>query len=110
MEIPYNIFIDCSALKEMFNGDNKGKSSELLKKLKEMKDKGMDIGVTTTMSNFLRAIWLANPEVKIQDIQKTLTFLDIGFSMADFKNEKDVLEETLRIVQAISGDKNGRIK
>ena len=30
-------FIDFSALKDMFNGENKGRSADLLKKLKEMK-------------------------------------------------------------------------
>jgi hypothetical protein len=104
MEIP-NFFIDWSALKGMFAGEGSG--GELLKKIKDMKNKGIDIKVTTTLSNFLRAIWLSNPEIKIQDIQKTMSFLEIGFSMADFKNEKDVLEETLRIVQAMQGGKNG---
>lgn len=107
-DFPMAIFIDCSAMKDIFNGENKGKSKELLGKLKEMNDSGVKIKVVTSMSNFLRAIWLSNPEAKIQDIQKTLSFLDIGFSIADFKNEKDVLEETIKIVQSISGDTNGR--
>lgn len=101
-EVPV-FFIDSSALKDIFNGKNEGRSKELLEKLKEMQNKGIKIKAVTSLSNFLRAIWVADPDAKINDIQKTLSFLEIGFSMSDFKNEKDVLNETIKIVQAISG-------
>lgn len=95
-------FIDSSALMEMFNGENKDKSQELLQKMKEIKDRGADLKAVTTLSNFLRAIWLANPDVKINQIQKTLSFLEVGFSVADFKDGDAVMKETIHLVELIS--------
>ena len=106
-EVPV-FFIDASALKDIFNGENKGHSKELLAKLKEMHNKGIPIKVLTSLANFLRAIWIANPDAKINDIQKTLSFLEVGFSIADFKNEKEVMDETLKIAENISRVKENK--
>jgi hypothetical protein len=99
--------IDSSALKDIFEGKNKG--AELLKKFEDMKDKGMTIKAMTPMASFLRAIWLADPETKVQSIQKTLKFLEIGYSTADFKNEEAVRGEIISIIKLISkmGSKDG---
>jgi len=98
-------FIDASALMEMFNGENKGKSADLLKKLKQLNDEGAEVKVVTSSANFLRAIWLAKPDAKINDIQKVLSFLDVRFSTADFKNGDAVLNETLEIVKLMGRKK-----
>jgi len=80
--------IDWSALKDIFEGKNKGHSNDLLKKLKEMNDSGANITALTPLSSFLRAIYISDPEVKIGSIQKTLSFLKVMPSFADFKSEK----------------------
>lgn len=100
--------IDSSALKDMFEGKNKG--GELSKKMNEMKNSGVPIKAMTPMASFLRAIWLTDPETKIQSVQKALNFLEIGYSTADFKSEKDTRDEIIRIVQLISkmGGKDGK--
>lgn len=95
-------FIDCSALKDMFEGKNKGKSDDLLKLLKRHKEEGIKTNVKTTLSSFLRAIWLADPNVSINKIQKALSFLEIGFSVADFKNEKAVRDEVILILRMVT--------
>lgn len=99
-----SFFIDWSALRDMFNGDDKSKSKDLLKKLKELSDSGKEVTCVTSTANFLRAIWLSNPETSINNIQKTLTFLKIVvLSNVDFKNENQVLEETIKVAQMLSG-------
>ena len=99
-------FIDSSALIDMFNGENKGSSKECLDKMKEMNDRKIPFKVITSKANFLRAIWLANPDAKINDIQKVLSFIEVGPShpSVDFKKKEDVMNETVKIAKAISGD------
>jgi hypothetical protein len=98
--------IDASALKDMFEGKKSG--GELLKKLSEMKELGKPLKVITPMASFLRALYLTDPETKIQVIQKALNFLEIGYSTADFKNEKATTDEIVRIASLASKmGKNG---
>lgn len=99
-EIP-NILIDSSALKDMFESKNKGK--ELVKKLKEVNDRGCEVCARTTLSSFLRAIWLCEPETKITQIQKTLSFLKIIPSTVNFKDEKAVRDEIIEVAHILSG-------
>ena len=98
--------IDSSVLIEMFEGKNKGHSNDLLMKLKELKDNKQEVKVVTTLSSFLRAIFLADSNVNINKIQKTLTFLKIAPDFIDFKNEEEVREEIIRFAGVISGGKN----
>lgn len=95
--------IDSSVLQNMFEGKNEGKAGEVLQKLKTMKDNGMEVKTITPMSSFLRAIFLSDPKVTINDIQKTMSFLDIMPSLADFKDEKAVLKEVIRVAKMMSG-------
>jgi hypothetical protein len=90
--------IDSSALKDMFEGK---KGGELLNKLNELKNSGKNIKAFTPLSSFLRAIYLADPETKIQSIQKALNFLEIDFSRADFKNEEATRDEIIKYIQMI---------
>lgn len=87
------ILIDESALRSMFEGKNKG--GELLKKLKEMKDGGMELNIRTLLSSFLRAIFLSDPKTKISKLQKTLSFLTVYPSLADFRDGEAVTRELL---------------
>ncbi len=102
-KVPPNFIIDDSALKDMFEGKNKGSSDKLLMRLKEMNDSGMKVTAVTTLSAFLRAIFLSDPEVKIGKIQKTLSFLQIDPSLADFKSEKEVRNEIIEFAHIMSG-------
>ena len=101
-----NFVIDDSALKDIFEGNDKGSSNKLLMKLKEMDDSGMKITAITTLSAFLRAIYLSDPKVKINKIQKTLSFLQVVPSFADFKIEKEVREEIIKFAHIMSGSRN----
>ena len=80
--------IDSSALKDIFEGKNKGKSNDLLEQLIRLKDEGKQVTAITTLSSFLRAIYLTDPQVDINKTQKTLSFLQVAPSFADFKKEK----------------------
>lgn len=100
------VMIDCSALKDIFEGKNSG--SELLKKFSELNEKGIKIKVVTPMASFLRALYLTDSDTKIQSIQKTLNFLEIGYSTADFRVEKEVTDEIIKIINLMSKfGKNG---
>lgn len=93
------ILIDCSALIDMFNGDKKNKADELLKMMKTLNDNGKKLKIFTPTASFLRAVFLADPEKNIQNIQKTLTFLEVMPSFADFKNEKAVRDEIIKVAE-----------
>ena len=92
--------IDSSALKEMFEGKKSG--DKIVKKFNDIKYSGKEIKVVTTMSSFLRAIYLANSKVQIKRIQKTLNFLEIIPSNTDFKNEKSVRNEIMLVAKVFS--------
>jgi hypothetical protein len=103
---PPAFIVDSSALKDMFEGKKSG--GELLSKMNELKNSGVPVKAMTPLASFLRAIWLTDPETKIQSVQKAINFLEIGYSTADFKSEKDTTDEIIRIVQLISKmGKNG---
>ena len=106
-----NFIIDDSALKDMFEGKNKGSSNNLLKKLKEMNDSGMKVTAVTTLSAFLRAIFLSDSKVEIGKIQKMLSFLQVAPSFADFKNGDAVRDEIMQFANIMSGgnDKRKRV-
>lgn len=99
----HGVIIDSSALKDIFEGKNKGKANDLMQKMKEINDSGGKLIAVTTLSSFLRAIYLSDPNVNINKIQKTLSFLQIAPSSADFKNEKEVRDEIIRFAGAMSG-------
>jgi hypothetical protein len=91
--------IDMSALKDMFEGKQSG--DKLVEKLNEMKYAGRDVKAVTPLASFLRAIYLCNPEVKINAIQKVLNFLDVVPSQADFKNEEAVRDEIIKFASML---------
>lgn len=97
-------FIDHSALKDMFEGKKKG--VELLKKITKLSHHGVAPDIKTSMSCFLRAVFLVDPKLNVNIIQKTLNFLQIFPSFADFKSEKAVTDEVVLIVKRAS-EKNG---
>ncbi len=94
-------FIDTSVLKQMFEGKNEGEAKKLNIMMKKLKDDGKDINAKTSMSCFLRAIFLAEGNPNIQEIQKTLSFLQVMPSFADFRNGKAVMDETIKMVGII---------
>ena len=93
-------FIDHSALKNMFEGVESG--DKLLRQMYDMKNQGIPVDARTTMSCFLRALYLTDPKVNINSIQKVLNFLNVIPSFADFKNDKAVINEILKIVGSVS--------
>ena len=95
------VVIDASALKDFFEGKNKGKSKELMKLIKELKEKGSDMKIITPISSFLRAIWLSDPNVKINNIQKTLSFLEVHPCIIDFKVKDKVQNEIIHLAKRL---------
>jgi len=102
-EKPSIILIDESVLRQMFAGSNKGNAGEVMMKLKEMYDKGIPIKAMTTLSSFLRAIFLLETNTPINNIQKTLSFLEVAPSFSDFKNEVAVRDELLEFAKVMGG-------
>jgi len=97
------ILIDDSVLKCFFEGNKKNKSDKLMVMMKKLDDSGKKLNVFATLSSFLRAIWLADPKVKIGSIQKTLSFLTIIPSKADFKNGDAVILEVIKFAHMFAG-------
>ncbi len=108
------VFLAHDVIQDIIEGKNKGRSKELsilMRRVdddKETNSKNQMQFVTNT-SNIFRAIWLANPDSNINQLQKLLSYtriIPVGF--ADFKNEKEVIKETVRIVKTLSKNKNGK--
>ena len=98
--------VDESVLRPMFEGKSgKSKAKEVMMMMKEIKDKGRDLTVKTPMSHFLRALWTADPNTTLKNVQKTMSFLDIIPSFADFKSEKSCMDEMLMIAKVMGGKK-----
>jgi len=79
---------------------------DLLNKLKQLKDDGKEVIAITPLSSLLRAIWISEPDITINNLQKILSFLKIVPSYSDFKNEKEVTNEIIEIAGRFSGKKN----
>lgn len=99
------LLVDESVLRKMFKGKNEERSGDLLTQMKDIKDRGAPLKAVTTLSSFLRAIFLLEPDTTVKDIQRTLSFLEIAPSFADFKNGKAVTDEVVEFAQAMSGKK-----
>jgi predicted CopG family antitoxin len=99
---PPAFILDYSSLKNMLEGKKSG--SELLEKLIEMKAKGKEIEAFTPLSSFLRAIHLADKNIKIEVLQKVISIITIVPSFADFNNEEEVLKEIIIIAKKFSGE------
>ncbi len=103
-----SMFLAHDVIKDIIEGKNKGKSKELSILMKRMDDDKKtnsknQMEFVTNTTNLFRAIWLANPDSNINQLQKLLSYtkiIPVGF--ADFKNEKEVIEETIRIVKTLS--------
>ena len=102
------IVIDTGVLKDMFEDVNEPDkpAAEIRKKLKEMSEKNMPAKALTPLSNFLRAIFLMDPETPVKHIQNVLSFLTVLPSMGDFKQEKNCIEDIIFLAKIIGGAKN----
>jgi len=103
MKLPPTFLVDASALKSMFEG--KGHGAELLKKLNDMYLEGKPVKAITPLACFLRAIYLMEPDTKIQSIQKVLNFIEIRHSHVDFRDEKQVVQEIILIAKEMQEGK-----
>lgn len=96
--------IDSSAMKSIFEGKDFGK--ELIDSLFKVKKEGMPHLGFTTMSNFLRAIYTSDREFfDLDRVKKVLDVVRVLPSMADFKDEKKVMKETIEVANAMSRGK-----
>lgn len=97
--------IDWSATRDIIEGKKKT-SKDILSKMVQMKKEGKPMNFITPLSNLLRAIHVANPETKIKDLQKLIDCVNIDYSLVDFRDEKAVQSEILRIATIASGGKS----
>lgn len=89
-------------LRKMFQGDNSEKAKDLMDLMKRKKDEGHEFPAKTPMSHFLRAIFLADPETPIKNIQKVLSFTQVIPSFADFRDYRACVDEMVQIANAIT--------
>lgn len=93
-------------LQKMFEGHKQGK--ELLEKMNYIKQSGGELYALTTLASFQRSIYLMNGNIPVSAIQKTLNFLTIAPSFANFMDEKAVVDEIL--IYAKTATKMGNVK
>lgn len=103
-DIPENavMLITEEILRDMINNDNSNKAIDILKKLKEIKDSSPNqdrLNSITTQSSFLRAIWMAEPESTMANLQKIIDVCDIIPSFADLRNEDKVRDEIINLTK-----------
>lgn len=99
--------VDTSVLVEMFEGNNDKYSLDVLNKLRDMKAKGLPFKAATTLSAFLRAIWKANSNCTIKEIQNAIeTFKIMPTFECDYKDKKKVTNDIIKFANAMSGGKN----
>lgn len=98
------VFVATDVIQKMFEGENtKGTPAvELMKKMKVIKDMGGKMEVKTTLSHFLRAIYMLDPDTPVKNIQKVLSFTTVIPSFADFKNEKECIKEFMIIAKVMA--------
>lgn len=107
------IILDSDTLKGMFEGSKDGK--KLVKKFNDIKYSGKKNIVVTSKAAFLRAIFMADSKVNIHEIQKTLNFLDVGPSQANFMDGDEVRAEIVDTAKRLSeymdgGSEKGEFK
>jgi hypothetical protein len=102
------MLIDTSVMKDMIEGLNKDKVGDVLAMFKKFEENDMlkkEIQILTTQSAFLRAIFLAE-EIRAKPLQQIIQCVTIYPSFADFRNEKDVMNEIIEFARMMSGGKN----
>lgn len=99
-QIPVFI-IDASALRSVFEGKECGK--ELIETLSKVKTEGMPHLGFTTMSNFLSAVYTSDKKFfDLERVKKVLDTIQILPSMANFKDEKKLMKETIALANLMS--------
>lgn len=93
---------DSFVLQSMIEG--KGKSKELLEKMKMINDMGKDLILATPLCALQRAIYLTKPETDMKNLQKLISFLKIVQSPEEvnFTDEKAVTEMILKVAKIFS--------
>ena len=86
-------------MKEMIEG--KGHGKELLETIVNV-GKDIKIPMITTMANLLRAIYLSDENTNIKQLKKIIEITKVFPSFADFRDEKKVIEETIKVANALS--------
>jgi len=106
---PIAMIVDSSVIKEMIEDNNSQKAVEVLKKLKEMDENPKmkeKLWIVTPTSSLLRAIYLAEPtKFNIKNLQRIVSCVTCLPSLADFRNEKAVMDELVIFAKNMSGEK-----
>jgi len=98
--------LDNSVLLSIINEDKKGKTVEMFDKMKKIKKaKGSDKAVAfiTTTSCLLKAIHDAKHNANIMKVQEILDTVDIIPFGRNFKDEQELINDTIKFASMISG-------
>lgn len=102
------MIIDSSVIKNMIEDNNTESAVDLLKKFKEIEEEDKKkLWIFTSNASLLRAIFLADPaKFKLQNLQRLISCVTILHSIANFKDEKAVIDELIVFAKTLSGGKN----
>ncbi len=97
-----NFFVlDNNILKAIINNDDSKKTLQAFDRMKKMKKEFPEKTiVATTMASLLRAIHLADEESTIERVQEILENVSVIPTNANFKNEKDVMEDLIEFARS----------
>jgi hypothetical protein len=105
--------IDSTVMKSMIEGKNDNKAVEVLQRLNELKKMKVPCGAMTTLSSLLHAIWISDDNAKISNLKKmleTITIVALGNDHLDYKDEKKVIENIIKLAAIISPRKKSEEK
>lgn len=93
--------IDSSALKNMIEGNKAEAGDDLVKMMKEYKEKGLKLNPSTTTAQLNRAIFLVNPKTPMKNLQKILSFITLMPSNTDYKSGEACHNEMVTLINLI---------
>ena len=95
--------IDSSVLSKMIAKSNDDKAIDVLLKIGEMNIAGIPFKALTPLSSLLNAIWKTDGDAKLEVLHNVLDIVDVVPDKCDYKNDKEVMDNILKIANAISG-------
>jgi len=95
------LFIIASdVIRDVLNG--KAVNNKLFGKMLELKQNLKPFVAVTTLSSLKRGIYLANKNSTIQNLQVLFEVVEIYPSLSNYKDEKAVIDETVKLANMMS--------
>jgi len=104
-----NFLIDSSALKDIFEGNKENKSLELLEGLEKInshKNMKEQMKLIALNSSFLRAIYLMNKDVSVENVKRVLEIIQFVPNTLDFKDGKQEIDSVIKFSKLINNSQN----